>query len=82
MSGYVYNFGNELMLMQGLVDIVCLLLLGMEIFVMFDVFCVNENGGVLLLFVVYSDCNGYWKWLVGLELQVQLDGGINILFGL
>lgn len=68
MSGYVYNFGNELVFMQGLVDVVCLLLQGIDIFVMFDVFCVNENGVVLLLLMVNSDCNGYWWWLVGLEL--------------
>lgn len=68
MSGYVYNFGNELVFMQGLVDVVCLLLQGIDIFAMFDVFCVNENGVVLLLLTVNSDCNGYWWWLVGLEL--------------
>ncbi|MDI5677550.1 putative sulfate exporter family transporter, partial [Salmonella enterica subsp. enterica serovar Anatum] len=38
MSGYVYNLGNELTSMQGLVDIVRLSPLGTETFAMLDAF--------------------------------------------
>ena len=69
MSGYVYNLGNELTSMQGLVDIVRLSPLGTETFAMLDAFRANENGSAPLPLAAHSDCNGYWKRLAGLELQ-------------
>ena len=69
MSGYVYNLGNELTSMQGLVDIVRLSPLGTETFAMLDAFRANENGGAPLALAAHSDCNGYWRRLAGLELQ-------------
>jgi hypothetical protein len=44
MSGYVYNLGNELASMHGLVDMVRLSPLGTETFAMLDAFRANENG--------------------------------------
>lgn len=69
MSGYVYNLGNELASMQGLVDMVRLSPLGTETFAMIDAFRANENGASPLSLEAHSDCNGYWKRLAGLELQ-------------
>lgn len=69
MSGYVYNLGNELASMQGLVDMVRLSPLGTETFSMIDAFRANENGASPLSLEAHSDCNGYWKRLAGLELQ-------------
>ncbi len=42
MSGYVYNLGNELKSMQGLVDMVRLSPLGTDTFAMIDAFRANE----------------------------------------
>ena len=69
MSGYVYNLGNELTSMHGLVDMVRLSPMGNETFAMLDAFRANENGGAPLPLTANSDCNGYWKRLAGLELQ-------------
>ncbi|WP_432759333.1 U32 family peptidase [Citrobacter amalonaticus] len=69
MSGYIYNLGNELTSMQGLVDIVRLSPLGTETFAMLDAFRANETGRAPLPLTAHSDCNGYWKRLAGLELQ-------------
>ena len=69
MSGYIYNLGNELTSMQGLVDIVRLSPLGTETFAMLDAFRANETGCAPLPLTAHSDCNGYWKRLAGLELQ-------------
>lgn len=69
MSGYVYNLGNELQSMQGLVDMVRLSPLGTETFATLDAFRANENGAATLALEAHSDCNGYWKRLAGLELQ-------------
>lgn len=70
MSGYVYNLGNELTSMQGLVDIVRLSPSGSKrAFAMLDAFRANENGSAPLPLAAHSDCNGYWKRLAGLELQ-------------
>ena len=69
MSGYVYNLGNELTSMQGLVDIVRLSPSGTETFAMLDAFRANENGSAPLPLAAHSDCNGYWKRVAGLELQ-------------
>lgn len=43
MSGYVYNLGNELASMQGLVDVVRLSPQGTDTFAMLDAFRANEN---------------------------------------
>ena len=69
MSGYVYNLGNELASMQGLVDVVRLSPQGTDTFAMLDAFRANENGAAPLLLTANSDCNGYWRRLAGLELQ-------------
>ena len=69
MSGYVYNLGNELASMQGLVDVVRLSPQGTDTFAMLDAFRANENGAAPLPLTANSDCNGYWRRLAGLELQ-------------
>lgn len=69
MSGYVYNLGNELTSMQGLVDVVRLSPQGTDTFAMLDAFRANENGAAPLPLTANSDCNGYWRRLAGLELQ-------------
>ena len=69
MSGYVYNLGNELTAMQGLVDMVRLSPSGPETLALIDAFRANENGAAPLPLTVNSDCNGYWRRLAGLELQ-------------
>lgn len=69
MSGYVYNLGNELTSMQGLVDIVRLSPMGMGTLDVLDAFRANENGSAPLPLAARSDCNGYWRRLAGLELQ-------------
>lgn len=70
MSGYVYNLGNELASMQGIVDVVRLSPMGKETFAMLDAFRANEAGYAPLPLAPYSDCNGYWRRLPGLELQL------------
>jgi len=69
MSGYVYNLGNELASMQGLVDMVRLSPLGKETFAMIDAFRANEQGAAPLPLTANSECNGYWRRLAVLELQ-------------
>ncbi|WP_024548143.1 U32 family peptidase [Siccibacter turicensis] len=69
MSGYVYNLGNELRSMQGLVDMVRLSPSGPETLATLDAFRANENGDAPLPLTANSDCNGYWRRLAGLELQ-------------
>jgi len=69
MSGYVYNLGNELTAMQGLVDMVRLSPSGPETLALIDAFRANENGAAPLPLTMNSDCNGYWRRLAGLELQ-------------
>lgn len=69
MSGYVYNLGNELKSMAGIVDMVRLSPMGEETFAMLDAFRANENGQAPLPLTANSDCNGYWRRLPGLELQ-------------
>jgi len=70
MSGYVYNLGNELTSMQGIVDIVRLSPMGKETLAMLDAFRANEAGNAPLPLASHSDCNGYWRRLPGLELQL------------
>lgn len=69
MSGYVYNLGNELASMQGLVDMVRLSPLDNSVFAMINAFRANENGAAPLPLTANSECNGYWRRLAGLELQ-------------
>ncbi|WP_130100266.1 U32 family peptidase [Siccibacter turicensis] len=69
MSGYVYNLGNELRSMQGLVDMVRLSPGGPDTLATLDAFRANENGDAPLPLTANSDCNGYWRRLAGLELQ-------------
>ena len=69
MSGYVYNLGNELASMQGLVDMVRLSPMGEETLDMLDAFRANESGNAPLPLTAHSDCNGYWRRLAGLALQ-------------
>lgn len=70
MSGYVYNLGNELNSMQGLVDIVRLSPMGQETLDLVEQFRANEQGAAPLPLAAHSDCNGYWKRLAGLALEV------------
>ncbi len=69
MSGYVYNLGNELASMQGLVDVVRLSPMGSETFTMLEAFKANETGSAPLPLASNSDCNGYWRRLPGLMLE-------------
>lgn len=69
MSGYVYNLGNELTSMQGLVDVVRLSPMGSETFTMLEAFKANETGCAPLPLASNSDCNGYWRRLPGLRLE-------------
>ena len=69
MSGYVYNLGNELSSMAGLVDIVRLSPMGPDTLEMLDAFRANENGTAPLALAAHSDCNGYWRRLAGMALQ-------------
>ncbi|WP_105602055.1 U32 family peptidase [Cronobacter sakazakii] len=69
MSGYVYNLGNELSSMAGLVDMVRLSPMGPETLEMLDAFRANENGTAPLPLAAHSDCNGYWRRLAGMALQ-------------
>ncbi|CNB71587.1 U32 family peptidase [Yersinia enterocolitica] len=67
-SGYCYNLGNDLISMQGLVDIVRLSPQGMETLGVIDQFRANELGLNPLTLADKADCNGYWRRLAGLEL--------------
>lgn len=68
MSGYVYNLGNELASMKGLVDVVRLSPVGMDTLQVLEHFRANENGSAPLTLASQSDCNGYWRRVAGLEL--------------
>jgi len=68
MSGYCYNLGNELVSMQGLVDIVRLSPQGDETLAMIDTFRANETGGAPLPLTNQHHCNGYWRQVAGLTL--------------
>lgn len=70
MSGYIYNLGNELLSMQGLVDMVRLSPAGNDIFTVLNAFRANEKGEAPLPLTADHHCNGYWERLAGLELQV------------
>ncbi|MFA3759409.1 U32 family peptidase [Yersinia sp. 2544 StPb PI] len=67
-SGYCYNLGNELISMQGLVDIVRLSPQGLDTLTVIEQFRANEQGLSPLILTDKADCNGYWRRLAGLEL--------------
>ncbi|QLK62658.1 U32 family peptidase [Enterobacteriaceae bacterium Kacie_13] len=68
-SGYCYNLGNELMSMQGLVDIVRLSPESMDSLTTLEAFRNNERGLAPLHLTDKADCNGYWQRVAGLELR-------------
>jgi collagenase-like PrtC family protease len=68
MSGYCYNLGNELISMQGLVDIVRLSPEGSDTLPMLEAFRNNETGKQPLALISRQQCNGYWWKVAGLEL--------------
>lgn len=68
MSGYCYNLGNDLLSMQGIVDIVRLSAQSSETFSLIDDFRANEKGEYPLPFTPHQQCNGYWRQVAGLEL--------------
>ncbi|CNE79889.1 U32 family peptidase [Yersinia nurmii] len=67
-SGYCYNLGNDLISMQGLVDIVRLSPHSTEALTLIDEFRANEKGLAPLTLTDKADCNGYWRRVAGLEL--------------
>ncbi|CNI67744.1 putative protease [Yersinia frederiksenii] len=67
-SGYCYNLGNDLISMQGIVDIVRLSPQSIETLAVIDQFRANELGLNPLTLADKADCNGYWRRLAGLEL--------------
>lgn len=67
-SGYCYNLGNDLISMQGIVDIVRLSPQSIETLAVIDQFRANELGLNPLTLANKADCNGYWRRLAGLEL--------------
>ncbi|MGE4799626.1 U32 family peptidase [Yersinia hibernica] len=67
-SGYCYNLGNDLISMQGLVDIVRLSPQSTETLSVIEQFRANESGLNPLILTDKADCNGYWRRLAGLEL--------------
>lgn len=68
MSGYVYNLGNELASMAGLVDIVRLSPMGLGTLDILNTFRANEHGQAPLPLATSRDCNGYWRRVAGLSL--------------
>nr|WP_024966701.1 U32 family peptidase [Pantoea sp. IMH] len=68
MSGYCYNLGNDLISMQGLVDIVRLSPDSQETLAMIGRFRANEAGKHPLSVSSQQHCNGYWRQVAGLEL--------------
>ncbi|WLS79450.1 U32 family peptidase [Erwinia pyri] len=68
MSGYCYNLGNDLISMQGLVDIVRLSPEGKETLTMLEAYRANETGKHPLPLAPGQNCNGYWWQVAGLEL--------------
>ncbi|MTD27845.1 U32 family peptidase [Erwinia sorbitola] len=68
MSGSCYNLGNDLISMQGLVDIVRLSPQDIGTLSMVNQFRANETGQQPLTMAPNDDCNGYWRRVAGLEL--------------
>lgn len=71
MSGYCYHLGNDLISMQGLVDIVRVSPQDKETVMLIDAFRNNEMGDAPFPLVKRQDCNGYWRHISGLELVSQ-----------
>ncbi len=71
MSGYVYNLGNELASMKGMVDIVRLSPEDESTLEMLNRFRDNEAGEAPLRLAPNGDCNGYWRRVSGLELVLD-----------
>lgn len=68
MSGYCYNLGNDLISMQGLVDIVRLSPQDTGTLAVIEAFRANETGKQPLTLHSRHQCNGYWWQVAGLEL--------------
>lgn len=68
MSGYVYNLGNDLASMKGLVDIVRLSPMGPGTLDVLNAFRANERGDAPFPPAVLRECNGYWRRVAGMEL--------------
>lgn len=68
LSGYCYNLGNDLISMQGLVDIVRLSPEGTDTLTMLEAYRGNETGKHPLPLASGQHCNGYWWQVAGLEL--------------
>jgi collagenase-like PrtC family protease len=67
-SGTCYNLGNDLVAMQGLVDIVRISPQGPETLGVLANFRANERGLNPLALSPREDCNGYWQNIAGLAL--------------
>ena len=67
-SGACYNLGNDLISMQGLVDIVRLSPQSLETLDVLADFRANQRGLKPLPLSRQADCNGYWQNIAGLEL--------------
>ncbi|MGA8118581.1 U32 family peptidase [Rouxiella badensis] len=67
-SGACYNLGNDLVAMQGLVDIVRISPQGPETLDVLADFRANERGLNPLALSSREDCNGYWQNIAGLAL--------------
>ena len=67
-SGACYNLGNDLLTMQGLVDIVRLSPQTPETFEVLAAFRANEKGLNPLTLAASRDCNGYWQNIAGMSL--------------
>jgi len=68
MSGNCYNLGNDLISMQGLVDIVRLSPQDAETLSMVDRFRANETGHQPLMMARSNEGNRFWRRVAGLEL--------------
>ncbi|MTD41215.1 U32 family peptidase [Erwinia sp. CPCC 100877] len=71
MSGYVYNLGNELTSMKGMVDIVRLSPEDESTPEMLNRFRANEAGEAPLRLTPNGDCNGYWRRVSGMDLVLE-----------
>jgi collagenase-like PrtC family protease len=71
MSGYCYNLGNDLSGMHNWIDIVRLSPQGESTLAEVDRFRANEAGQAPLMMARGSDCNGYWRRLAGMALEVD-----------
>lgn len=71
MSGYVYNLGNNLTSMQGIVDIVRLSPMGIGTLDILNAFRANEQGSAPLPPPASRECNGYWQRVAGMENVAQ-----------